>query len=186
MASTGDGDALTPFVRTAQIITFGLSMGVASFLAIAVLSLRAGRIFAADPFTLRGTLTPLALAFAATALVVHRALRAAIVGKKVASLARRERLAEADQRDLPIEPPRGDVEALLPIYLSDMIIGMAILEWAAFFAAIAYFLEGSAATLAASLALVGVILWGLPTRARVEDWLDRQQSRLDESRQFGD
>jgi len=185
MATTDGGDILSPTVRTAQIITFGLVSGVVSFLAIVVFSVRAGRPFVADPLSFRGPLTPLALIFAAIALVGHKPIRDAIMGRKIVALAGGVRPPATDQHGGPAGAPTGDLPALLGIYLSGKILGMAILEWASFFATIAYMIEGSAAALAAALTLVAINLLTFPTRARVEGWVERQQSRIDEIRQSG-
>lgn len=185
MAPLDDGDKLAQTVRTAQIITFGLVTGVASFLAITVFSVRAGKPFAADPWDLQGTLTSLALISAAIALVVHRPICEAAARKKLPTLARWKTVTVTDPHGLPLEARQGELPALLGLYVSGKIIGLAILEWAAFLAAIAYLIEGSAAALIASFTLGGVILLSLPTRSRVEGWVERRQSRLDETRQFG-
>ena len=179
MPSPDDDDPLAPTVLTLRIITLALAMGVLGFLAITVFALRAKQPFAADPLNLRGMLTLMALVYAAAALIGHKVIRDAVVTKQIAALARGERPGEV------AAGTGGETAALVDVYRTSRILGMAILEGAAFFAAVAYFIEGSAACLGAAMGLIGLILLGFPTRSAFEDWLDRHRARLRESRQFG-
>ena len=83
----------------------------------------------------------------------------------------------------PAAVPPDDAGKLLFVFQSKLLIGAALLESAAFFAGIAYMLEGT--TLALLLAILFALLVALqfPTRFSVEQWLDQQLRLLEEERQ---
>lgn len=64
--------------------------------------------------------------------------------------------------------------ALFAIYQTQMIIGLAILEGAAFFNVIAYMLEGNVWSLGAAGGLIVVMLLTFPTRSRVAFWIENR------------
>ena len=184
MSLPEDRDELDPMIRTAQIITLALALGVSTFLAIAVLVLRRGRVFGANPWDPTSLLTALALVFAAVALVLHVVVQGVVVNGQRRALARGE--WPEGMGAGPKGPPRSaERSALMAIYQTGHIVGSALLEGAAFFASIVYFLEGKAVAALAVLVLVSIILLKFPTRPRVEDWVERQAALLDQERQGG-
>jgi hypothetical protein len=62
-------------------------------------------------------------------------------------------------------------------------VGMALLEGAAFLAGIAYLLEGSPAALGMMAAVVAIMLIRSPTAGRMQDWIVRQAEELERLRQ---
>jgi hypothetical protein len=56
-----------------------------------------------------------------------------------------------------------------------MIIGMALLEGAAFYQAIAYYVEGQPLALGLGCLLLLGLIVQFPTRSRVERWLENQE-----------
>jgi len=94
----------------------------------------------------------------------------------------------------PSEPkqlyPASYTGKLAPIYQTQLIIGAAMLEGAAFFATIAYMfatiaymVERNPLALATAIALLGALVARFPTSDRVNAWLDRQLGLLQEERQ---
>jgi hypothetical protein len=55
-----------------------------------------------------------------------------------------------------------------------MIVGMAMLEGAAFFCLIAYIVEGNVLPLTAAGGLLFLMLFSFPTHDRVEEWVNGQ------------
>jgi hypothetical protein len=74
-----------------------------------------------------------------------------------------------------IDEQRG---RLLPLFQTQLIIRAAILEGAAFFAAVMYMLTGNLILAGVAIALLLVMLAAFPTRPRLDRWLEQQQERL--------
>ena len=72
---------------------------------------------------------------------------------------------------------------LVPVFQTQLIIGAAMLEGGAFFAAIAYMLERSPIAAGMALVLLVVLASRFPTRDRIQAWLDHQLGLLQEERQ---
>jgi hypothetical protein len=106
-----------------------------------------------------------------------------------ANQARRQMALEgptAITKDVPSEPkqlyPAGYTGKLAPLYQTQLIIGAAILESGAFFAAIAYMVERNPLALATAIVLLGALAARFPTADRINAWLDRQLGLLQEER----
>jgi hypothetical protein len=67
-----------------------------------------------------------------------------------------------------------------------MMIGLALLEGAAFLGCIAYLLEARPLALGVVVVAITPMLVNFPTEARVRAWLERQADQLAELRQQGD
>ena len=68
--------------------------------------------------------------------------------------------------------------SLLLAFQTQFIVGAAIIEGAAFFAATAYLLYGHPIALGVAIVMIGVSLARFPTRARTEHWIEQQQEKL--------
>ncbi len=79
----------------------------------------------------------------------------------------------------------SDASKLLGIRQTAMIVGLALLEGAAFFACIAYLLEAQPWVLAIILVSVLLMMMNFPTEGRVRSWLALQAEQLDELRRRG-
>jgi hypothetical protein len=79
--------------------------------------------------------------------------------------------------------PAGDTGSLAQLYQTQLIVGAAMLEGAAFFAGIAFMLERNPIAAAVALVLLAVLAARFPTRDRVAGWLDRQLELIKEERQ---
>jgi len=87
------------------------------------------------------------------------------------------------------EPPAGKpldpastTGKLVQLFQSQLIIGAALLEGAAFFAGIAYMLERSPLALATAIVLLIALAARFPTSGRVHAWFDRQRELIEEDR----
>jgi hypothetical protein len=76
-----------------------------------------------------------------------------------------------------------DTGKLAVVYLSHSIVGAAINEGAAYFAAIAYLIEKNPIALGLTFLLIGGLILRFPTRGRLEQWIDHQQELLIQDRQ---
>ena len=75
-----------------------------------------------------------------------------------------------------------DVPALMTIFQTKTIIASALTEAPAFFAAIAYLIEGNPMALALAGVLTVIVAMRFPVRRRVEHWLAGQLERLGRDR----
>ncbi len=80
----------------------------------------------------------------------------------------------------------SDASKLLGLRQSTMIIGLALLEGAAFFGCIAYLLEARPFVLSVALIALFLMAACFPTEPRVRAWLARQTDQLERLRQQGD
>ena len=72
---------------------------------------------------------------------------------------------------------------LAQLYQTQLIVGAALLEGAAFFAGIAFMLERDPIAAGMALVLLAVLAARFPTRDRIEAWLEQQLGLLQEERQ---
>lgn len=135
-------------VRVAQIITGALVMGVVLFAGIAVLVVGA-LDDPADGVIVSG----MGAAFAVVAFAMHL-----VVPSMIARQAR-----------------TYDTMRLYGVYQQKTIIGLALLEGAAFFNIIALIIEHNWWSLAIAGGLVFWMLAMFPTRTRVDQWVETQQ-----------
>jgi hypothetical protein len=199
MSNMSELDAVQPTLRTCQIIVIALIMGVLFYLAI--ITLVVPPLFNPAP-ALRGegageaaiagpgnsplvVITYLALAVGLVDLVLSFVL------PKLNTDQARRRLAQKgpaeSTRGVPSESkqsgPAGDTGKLLSLYQTQLIIGAAMLEGGAFFAAVAYMLDRNPIALVTAIVLLGTMAARFPTSNRLTAWLDRQIGLLHEERQ---
>jgi hypothetical protein len=81
---------------------------------------------------------------------------------------------------MPIAPEASptDADKLAMVYQTQLIIGAAMNEGAAFFAAISYLIEKDPIALGLGILLVGGLIARFPAKDRVALWIDRQQEQL--------
>lgn len=70
-------------------------------------------------------------------------------------------------------------------YQTGLIIGLALLEGAAFFNVIAYMIEGQPLSLGVAAILAVMILVRLPTIGGVEDWIESRRRQQSDREAFG-
>jgi hypothetical protein len=175
-------------VRTLQFIVLGVTLGPLIFLVLVVFVIEPP----AGPVGQLGslTLTHIALGFAAIAVVAWVVVPRAIVA------ARRRQLIEQTSTSNAQVGQRGaarggaspdEIAALAQLYNVNMvrtIMGVALLEGAAFFLLVVYLLERRPPALVAAAALIAAIALHMPTPSRVARWVERQLDRLEQDRQI--
>ena len=117
----------------------------------------------------------LPLSFLVPGLIAARSRSAIAAGKS----------AVPPVRGLEPVTPATDSAQLAMVYQQQLIIGAALKEGLAFFAAAAYFVEKSPIALGLALLVVAGLILQTPTRKRVELWIDQQREMLILERQAG-
>jgi len=199
MSDMTDPDALQPIIRTCQIIVGAMIMGVATFLAIALFVTQVavnpappppgggagGAAIAAPGDSSLPVITYLAVASGLIVLVLSFVVPKINIARACRQIALAGPIATTE--GVPSEPkqlyPAGYTGKLAQLYQTQLIIGAAMLEGAAFFATIAYMLERNPIALATAIVLLGALVARFPTSDRVNAWLDRQLGLLQEERQ---
>jgi hypothetical protein len=166
-------DSIDGLVRTLQIIHGALVGGVVFFLAIVVLVQRDGEFLGKQPWSVTPMMTMTAIVFGVAAIVAHIVVPGLIVTSQRKAMAK---TAKTEQ---------GDFDGMLALYSTQKIVGAALLEGAAFFNTIAYFLEGTAIPLLLVLLLAALILNRIPSRDGMNRWIEAQLAQLREERHMG-
>ena len=192
MSNMTDPDALRPLVRICQIIIAALIAGVLFFLTVTLFITHVIMPPAAPVggMAAGGGSLPLPLiTLIAVAMAVINLAMSFVVPKLVVDQGRRKIAGEGPDAVMKTDPsspkqlyPAGYTDKLAALYQTQLIIGAALLEGAAFFAVIAYLLERSPIALLTALVLLGVMFTRFPTGDRVNNWLDQQLSMLQEER----
>jgi len=199
MSDMTDLDALQPIIRTCQTIVGAMIMGVATFLAIALFVTQVavnpapappgggagGAAIAAPGDSSLSVITCLAVASGLIVLVLSFVVPKINIARARRQIALAGPIATTE--GVPSEPkqlyPAGYTGKLAQLYQTQLIIGAAMLEGAAFFATIAYMVERNPIALATAIVLLGALIARFPTSDRVNAWLDRQLGLLQEERQ---
>lgn len=142
---------IEPALLTCRIIAGALVFGVVTFAAVAIV-LRLG-----DPPAAAMLMSLIAAGIAVAAAGARQVMVGVLSGGTGTSQG---------------VGPSGS----LALYQTRMIVGLAILEGAAFFNVVAYILEGHWWSLAVTAGLVALMLTAFPTRSRLCQWVaDREQ-----------
>jgi hypothetical protein len=190
MSDAIPSDTLAPFTRTCQIIVAALVMGVVSFLVVVLLFVPKSMMLApvlaeAGPAGAAAPAPPPAglpiISYIALAMAVSVLVLSFVVPKLIVSNAR----SQIAKGTAPKTGKAEEAEAaeFLPVYQTQLIIGAALLEGGAFFAAIAYMLERSPLALVAAGVLLGLLVTRFPTTERVRAWIEKQLELLQQQRQ---
>ncbi len=173
MPTPSDDQLYQATLRAMRIVIVVLLVGVSLMLVVAFTVIRAGRWFAPEPWRLTLPLGTMALGTAVVAAVLSFILP----GLQASSLIRKmDRPSTYDGSEGPYQRPETETGRLLEIARESMIVGVGLLEGAAFFNAIAYLLEGGAIPLITCLLLVGLIASKYPTRFGLENWVDERRT----------
>ncbi|QEH38432.1 hypothetical protein OJF2_70330 [Aquisphaera giovannonii] len=182
MSTTGTPDDLGAVTRTSQIIVAALIMCVILFLAVVLMVIRpmAGGVNGLPP----NLITYIALAVAAANLALSFSIPGMVAANGRRRIAR-EIPAKTTDADRParLVDASSDTPRLAILYQTQLIVGAAFLEGAALFNGIAYILERPPIALAAVVVLLGLLASRMPTRDRVDSWIDAQSVALQEDRQ---
>ena len=185
MQSTAPSLGVEGVVRTLRIIVPSMAGGVLIFLALVVFVFNPGANRAAEGGAEAGgaaenalpILTYLAVAGLVGAVVARFVVVPVIVN------ANRQQLAQ--DVDKQKKDPGGVERTLAGTFQTVTIIGVALLEGAAFLAVIAYMIERSPIALGVALVLAAGILAHIPSVGRARSWVDQQTRRLEEERALG-
>jgi hypothetical protein len=180
-----DPDVLEPIVRTCQIIVSALIMGVASFLIIVIFMVPTAIGAPEFPEPVIPQFTYLAVGMGIVGLVLSFIVPSMIVASARRKIAKG--IWTPTAMSDPTQPakvyPAGDTGKLAVVYQTQLIIGSALCEGMAFLATIAYMLERNPLALGMALILIAGLAVRIPTRDRVNAWIDQQQSKLQMERQ---
>jgi hypothetical protein len=170
-------DRVRGHVRTMQIICGALAAGIVTFLVV-VLVLNGAPDAAAEP----GVLTFISAGFFLVMLVISFLVPRIIVQGQIKQIA-------LGTWKPPQQLPAGfdlssESAKLLLAYQTHMIVRLAMLEGAAFFALIAYLLEGHWLALCVGIAALALLLSQFPTRGRLENWADHARAQMQAIRQW--
>ena len=184
-------------LRTMQIVAFALLTGVGTFLAMVLFIVNwanngqgmLGAVGFPFPFLTVIALAMLAveapLAFLIPAMIVRSNLQQIAEGRwQAPSMA--VRASDAIWPVVPVVSGANlgnDNGKLLAVRRKAMIIGLALLESAAFMGCMAYLLEANVLGLAVVGVAVMLMLIKFPTEGGIRAWLDRQSEILAELRQ---
>jgi hypothetical protein len=194
-----DPDVLEPIIRNCQIIVSAMIMGVVAFLVIVLFLVptainpgpapAAGGPGAPALPPLAGPGVPL-ITYIAVAMGIAGLVLSFIIPGIYVAKARREIAKGIWTPTATSEPaqtaklyPAGDTGKLAVVYQIQLIIGLALCEGMAFFAGIAFMLERNSLALGMALILLASLAIRIPTRDRVNAWIDQQQSKLQTERQ---
>jgi hypothetical protein len=167
--------------RTMQIIVGALAAGVISFFVVVLLIDSRG----GAPPPEMPVLTYMALATAPAAILVATFFPGVVLrSQRQAILDGKSNFAAAGARGNTTTPAEGRLMPLLGGYQTALIIRSAILEGAAFFALVAYMVEGKWWSLAAAGVLLLFLLTGMPTLSRVADAVEHERRAIEEMRQM--
>ncbi len=173
-----------PRLRVMQIISSALLLGVVTFLAIVLFLVLVqnngagmapvGNVPIVSIVAVVLLIVQVPLAFLLPAFLTRSALRQIASGTWKSP-------ASPDPSDFST-----DASKLLAVKQTMTIIGLALLEGAAFLGCIAYLLEAQPFALAVVLVAVILMLVKFPTEGRVRSWLEHQADQLAEVRRQGD
>lgn len=163
-----------PRLQTLRILHGALCAGVAVFLVIVLVLRLAGGMNKPPPIPL---ITYVAAAFTLIMLMVSFALPTMMEANWRRQLAPgKSPFTGAQGAGMPADP----FSRWAGLYQTRLIVRMALLEGAAFFALIAYLLEGQPLSLGLAGGLLFAMLGLFPTRAGIEAWVETQRSRMEQ------
>jgi hypothetical protein len=170
MSDPGDSSSVSDAqLRTMLIIAIALVMGSVTFLGIALFIRNQPN---AQPPQDMPVLLYVGAALSVGALVARLVFPDLIVAGQ---LSQRFTLPERAQPE-----PHVIDRYFAPwpsLYQLRLIVSGALMEGPAFFWLITYFLTGELVSLAAALFFILVLILQIPTRGRVESWIEKQQVR---------
>ncbi|WP_165229305.1 hypothetical protein [Aquisphaera insulae] len=185
MTPTDGTDYLDAMTRTCQVIVAGLIMAASTLFALALALL----VIPASAMKAQGMpenlLTYLALAIGAANLALSFVVPGIVAANGRKQIAR-EVPAKTSDAGKPARLVDGqtDTPRLAILYQTQLIVGAALLEGAAFFACIAYMFERQPIALGVAVVLIAVMASRIPTRDRLAAWIDGQAMALQEDRRL--
>jgi hypothetical protein len=192
MATPSTPLSLETIVRICQVIIGALIFGVVPVVAISFLigpllnshgggGPVAGAQAGGPGIPLASILTYAAMGFGALSLVLSFTVPGVITANARQALAQKRQMPQKggkSEKGRALETIDAQQHELFPIYQSQLIVGVAILEGAAFFAAVAHLLTRDPIVLGVVIVLIAAMIGVFPTTARVTRWLEQQQEKL--------
>lgn len=182
MSKIDEGDGVEAVTRVMQIIVASLTLGVAFFSAIVLGLLRDDKPLAPNTPGILGLpmLTALAVFFGLTSVIASFVIPKLMTDAALKQIAKGPPLDETKYLDSGERQiyPAGDAGRLLPIFQTQLIVASALNEGAAFFAVLAYMIEGHPIALGVAAVLIALLVSRFPTVDRVRGWLAAQLERL--------
>jgi len=152
-------------VRGMQVIAAAMMIGVLSFLLVVILTLAGDTLGLNNP----SVMTLVAAGFS-TLMIVNYFVVSRFVAKAL--------LKQAVSNDLINKDEPSKQQVLVGIYRTHMIVGLALLEGAAFFNLVALMTSKNVLSWCAVWALLGLMLFRSPTRTRVSFWVQDKLREL--------
>jgi hypothetical protein len=183
MLSAAQREHLGTYVRTMQIIVFALAFGVVSFMAVAIV-VRPGPPAAGQERQLLLCYISIVFTFAILAAWM-------VVPRLIATQWRRSIAAGSNPFNTPVRAgemlseEQRPLHPLVEMYQTRMIISCALLEGAAFFNVVAYFIERQPWNLWIALVLVLMILAHFPTTLRLTSWVEDELAEIARMQSMG-
>jgi hypothetical protein len=181
MLSASQREYIGKMIRTMQIIVLALSFGAFAFLIVATVVTPEGQPAGQERKLL---LSYIAIPFTVAVLAAWLAVPRMIAGRFRNSMAAGKHVETA-----PIGPDVTDeqrqVHPFLAVYTTKLIIACALLEGAAFFNIVSYFLERQSWNLLIGLVMLLMILAHFPTASRVSSWVEDELREIDRVRSMG-
>jgi hypothetical protein len=191
----GEQDAIRSATLQGQIILGALAAGLVMFLVIStiinilptlgVAANGAGNgrgapaaVAAESPLPI---ITSVAIAFGAVLLPVSFVVPGLVAKQQRRAFASAGMTASASPAPTPSgqsDTATAPLSGLPAAFLSQLIIGAAINEGAAFLALAAYLIEKNPIALAMAIVLIAGVIARFPTAGRVERWIEQQQEKL--------
>jgi len=182
--SSNTSDPLDRQAMVSQIIAFALVAGVTTFLGITLVIRSTGGkgLLAPDPWNIAPPSAIISLLSVVLAVIVTAL--SFVVPNTIAANMRRQFAKGKFPTIGPDSPPIKDaMSAFRMIHQLRMIVGLAMLEGAAFLCVIAFMLEGRLPPLIAAGTLILLMVSRFPTRERIDRFVEDQQAKLLEDRQ---
>jgi hypothetical protein len=190
-----DQDAIRSATLQGQIIVGALAAGLVAFLVIVIIlqlvltPAAAAKITGNGPGAIgaTGNNSPLPIITYAAVALGAMMLPMSFIVPGIVTKKQAEALAiggmSASQSPAPTPNKQSDaakspLSSLPVMFLSQLIIGAAINEGAAFFALVAYLLEKNPIALAMAVILIAGVIARFPTAGRVERWIEQQRETL--------
>ncbi|MFQ5489203.1 MAG: hypothetical protein ACE5GE_00665 [Phycisphaerae bacterium] len=175
MSASAESNVPLAPLRTVQIIVMAMCAGCVASGAVAVLLHRT--LADTSPKSQPAAwVTMIAVAYAASMLPVGFLLPAWLTSGQI----RRVSVQAAGSED-----PNRDAAWLAKAFVTETIIGAALVEGAALFGSVAYLVEGDTLSLAAGGVMLAVLIGRFPTQNRLTGWLTARLQQLKEARLFG-
>jgi hypothetical protein len=183
MESQANGDAdlyPVPKLRVAQIIAGALIGGLSTFFLIVLFIVSAtGKPQVAQNNPQIPIISFVAIAIFVVNLVLFLVLPASITGQGLKAIisGKWQQLSHNNPR-----PPTTITEYLQALHQTTLIVALALLEGAGFFACTAYMLERQWYTACLAIVLILIMAINFPTASRARNWMIRSADQLEELR----